>query len=67
MPEDDPELPEAPVEDEPPLVLEPPEISDVLPDPPRLSKGLKLYPVKPELAETLKHRADQFSSMFGIR
>ena len=32
MPEDDPELPEVPVEDEP-LVLEPPEISDVLPDP----------------------------------
>jgi iron(III) transport system substrate-binding protein len=40
---------------------------DVLPDPPRLSKGLKLYPVKPELAETLNRRADQFRAMFGIR
>jgi len=40
---------------------------DVLPDPPGLSKGLKLYPVKPELAETLHRRADQFRAMFGIR
>jgi ABC-type Fe3+ transport system substrate-binding protein len=40
---------------------------DVLPDPPRRSKGLKLDPVKPELAETLHQRADRFRAMFGIR
>ena len=56
MPEDDPELPEVPVEDEP-LVLEPPEISDVLPDPLFFSgSGVELddeslLPVVEELSE----------------
>jgi hypothetical protein len=40
---------------------------DVLPDPPRLSKGLRLYPVKPELAETLNRCTEQFRAIFGLR
>jgi iron(III) transport system substrate-binding protein len=38
---------------------------DVLPDPPRLSKGLKLYPVKPELTEVMNKRTEQFRAIFG--
>jgi iron(III) transport system substrate-binding protein len=38
---------------------------DVLPDPPRLSKGLKLYPVKPELTEVMNKRNEQFRAIFG--
>jgi len=42
-----------------------PSRADVLPDPPRLSKGLKLYPVKPELAEVMNKRTEQFRALFG--
>jgi iron(III) transport system substrate-binding protein len=38
---------------------------DVLPDPPRLIKGLKLYPVKPALAESMNKRTEQFRGIFG--
>ena len=40
---------------------------DVLPDPPRLSKGLKLYPVKPELTEVMNKRTEQFRAIFGLK
>jgi ABC-type Fe3+ transport system substrate-binding protein len=40
---------------------------DVLPDPPRLAKGLKLYPVKPELTELMNKRTEQFRAIFGLK
>ncbi len=41
--------------------------SDVPPDPPRLIKGLKLYPVKPELADIINRRIEQFRSIFATQ
>lgn len=38
---------------------------DVPPNPPRLTRGLKLYPVKPELADGLNARIAQFRAIFG--
>ena len=38
---------------------------DVPPDPPRLTKGIKFYPVKPELADTINKRIEQFHAIFG--
>ncbi|SRR5712692_570198 len=40
---------------------------DVLPDPPRLLKGLKLYPVKPALTDTMNKRIEQFRSISGTQ
>ncbi len=40
---------------------------DVLPDPPRLLKGLKLYPVKPALTDTMNKRIEHFRSIFGTQ
>jgi iron(III) transport system substrate-binding protein len=40
---------------------------DVPPDPPRLTKGLKLYPVKPELADVINKRIEQFRAVFGTQ
>lgn len=41
--------------------------SDVPPDPPRLIRGLKLYSVKPELADVINKRMEQFRAIFGGR
>ena len=40
---------------------------DVLADPPRLSKGLKFYPVKPELTEVMNKRTAEFRAIFNAR
>ncbi|MDP2601833.1 MAG: extracellular solute-binding protein [Deltaproteobacteria bacterium] len=37
---------------------------DVPPDPPRLTKGIKLHPVKPELADIINRRIEQFRAIF---
>lgn len=40
---------------------------DVPPDPPRLTRGLKFYPVKPELADIINRRIAEFRSIFGTQ
>lgn len=39
---------------------------DVPPNPPRLLKGLNIYPAKPELGKILPKRIKQFRKIFGI-
>lgn len=40
---------------------------DVPPDPSRLIRGLKPYPVKPELSDVINRRIEQFRAIFGTQ
>lgn len=40
---------------------------DVPPNPVRLTQGLRLYPVKPELADIINRRVEQFRAIFGTQ